>query len=67
MKQQKDSLFFQSQLYVAELCEAMNVMEFIGEAEQQENRKESSKIEKLEFSNKSDNHDNSNKSSKQLL
>lgn len=33
MKQQKDSLFFQSQLYVAELCEAMNVMEFIGEAE----------------------------------
>lgn len=33
MKQQKDSIFFQSSLYVAELCEPLSIIEFCDDNE----------------------------------
>lgn len=37
MKQQKDSIFFQSSLFVAELCEPLSLIEFCCEDKKIEN------------------------------
>ncbi|CAD8167019.1 unnamed protein product [Paramecium pentaurelia] len=60
MKQQRDSLFFQSQLYVAELSEPLTILQFL-EKDEIESQKQSSHHDKLEISNKSDKKENSNK------
>lgn len=53
MKQQKDSIFFQSSLYVAELCEPLSLIEFCSEDKKIENeviksQASSEKLAKLE-------------------
>ncbi|CAD8065105.1 unnamed protein product [Paramecium primaurelia] len=65
MKQQGDSLFFQSQLYVAELSDPLTILQFLGNDEF-ESQKQSSHEDKLEISNKSEKKVNSNKSRLQL-
>ncbi|CAD8075550.1 unnamed protein product [Paramecium sonneborni] len=60
MKQQRDSLFFQCQLYVAELSEPLTILQFLGDDEF-ESQKQSNHHDKLEISNKSEKKENSNK------
>ncbi|CAD8164563.1 unnamed protein product [Paramecium pentaurelia] len=60
LSQQGDSLFFQSQLYVAELSDPLTILQFLGNDEF-ESQKQSSHEDKLEISNKSEQKVNSNK------
>ncbi|CAD8101179.1 unnamed protein product [Paramecium sonneborni] len=48
MNQQKDGLFFQSSLFVAELCEPLSIMDYWYEDENKEIQPKIMKIEKLE-------------------
>ncbi|CAD8160923.1 unnamed protein product [Paramecium octaurelia] len=60
MKQQRDSLFLQSQLYVALLDEPLTIVQFL-ENDELESLRESSHLDNLEISNKSEKQVISNK------
>ncbi|CAD8149481.1 unnamed protein product [Paramecium octaurelia] len=65
MRQQKDGLFSQSQLYVKELCESLNVLEFLDD---QANLSitQSSQPENLQMSNKSNKNENLTKINREI-
>ncbi|CAD8103446.1 unnamed protein product [Paramecium primaurelia] len=60
MRQQKDGLFFQCQLYVQELCEPLNILELLDDQANQ-SISHSTKPENLEISNKTNKNDSSTK------
>ncbi|CAK87405.1 unnamed protein product (macronuclear) [Paramecium tetraurelia] len=50
MKQQKDEIFFQSSLFVAQLCEPLSILEYLSQGNQeiQEKPLKTEKLEKIE-------------------